>query len=243
MRKLLITGSNGLIGGVLTTGLAHSFDIFGLDQGTVPSARSFVADISDYSEVANVFKGIESLELVVHLAANPSGDASWESVLHNNIIGTRNVYEAAKESNVRRVVFASSNHATGMYEGLPPKLHEQDNPTIITIQDPIRPDSDYGVSKAFGEAVARYYYDRWGIESVCLRIGTVRRDDDPTKNPRHRKTWLSHRDLTQLVDKSLSAKVEFGIYYGISNNKGRFWDISNSNEEIGYDPVDDASTR
>ena len=239
--KLLITGSNGLIGGVLTAGLAPSFDVYGLDRDAAPSDRSFVADISEYSEVANVFKGIESLELVVHLAGNPSGAASWDSVLRNNIVGSRNVYEAAREFKIRRIVFASSNHAAGMYEGLPPTLHEVDNPTLITIRDPIRPDSDYGVSKAFGEAVARYYYDRWGVESICLRIGTVLRDDDPTKSPRHRKTWLSHRDLTQLVEKSLLAKIGFGIYYGISKNEGHFWDISNSKEEIGYDPVDDAS--
>jgi dTDP-4-dehydrorhamnose reductase len=161
----------------------------------------------------------------------------------NNIIGTRNVYEAAKLFKVKRVVFASSNHVTGAYEGFPPSLHAQPSPALIRPQDPIRPDGNYGVSKAAGEAIARMYYELYGLESVCLRIGSVEKDDDFAKDARHQCTWLSHRDLTQLVRKSLLADVRFAVYYGVSNNKKRFWDISNAVEEIGYQPEDDASTR
>jgi hypothetical protein len=114
---------------------------------------------------------------------------------------------------------------------------------IVTLQDPIRPDSDYGTSKAFGEAVARQYHELYGIESVCLRIGTVLADDDPRKNKRFLKTWLSHDDLVQLVKKGISSEnVKFGIYYGVSNNKGRFWDISNAEQELDFHPQDDASS-
>jgi hypothetical protein len=81
----------------------------------------------------------------------------------------------------------------------------------------------------------------YGVESICLRIGSVLADDDPTHDPRYAKTWLSHRDLVQLVKKSIYSKVPFGIYYGVSDNKGRFWDISNATEEIGFRPEDDAS--
>jgi nucleoside-diphosphate-sugar epimerase len=140
------------------------------------------------------------------------------------------------------VVFASSNHVTGAYEGFPPRLHTQPHPTRITPQDPIRPDGNYGVSKAAGEAIARMYYELYGIESVCLRIGTVLRDDNPGRDPRHESTWLSHRDLVQLVRKSLLAKIKFAIYYGVSNNRKRFWDISNAEQEIGYHPESDASS-
>ena len=111
----------------------------------------------------------------------------------------------------------------------------------ISVKDPIRPDSDYGVSKAFGEILARYYCARWGMESICLRIGSVIADDDPTESLRFKRTWLSHRDLIQLVEKSLDSSIAFGIYYGISNNKGAFWDISNAQIELGYNPQDDAS--
>jgi dTDP-4-dehydrorhamnose reductase len=242
--KLLITGASGVIGKVLITALADTFNIFGVDRDvTSPSNRLFKAELSEYEQVAHLIRNISPLQLIVHLAADSRGSAPWESVFKNNIIVTKNVYEAAREASVRRVVFASSNHVTGGYEGVPPTLHKQLAPTMIKIADPIRPDSDYGVSKAFGEAVARQYYELYGIESICLRIGTVLADDNPTKDDRYLKTWLSHRDLVQLVKKCLlSNNVTFGIYYGVSNNRGRFWDISNAKEELGFWPEDDAST-
>jgi nucleoside-diphosphate-sugar epimerase len=132
---------------------------------------------------------------------------------------------------------------TGAYEGLPPGLHLRQNPEKITVDDPIRPDGFYGVSKAAGEAIARMYFEVYGIESICLRIGSVIREDDPGINPRFGSTWLSHRDLIQLVRKSLSTEASFGIYYGVSNNAKRFWDISNAEAELGYHPEDDASKR
>ena len=244
--KLLITGSNGLIGSVLTNGLADSFEIYGLDHDiTTPTNRQFQVDISDYDQIERVLQEITPLAYMVHLAGDPSVKAPWESVLQNNIIGTRNIYEAARQWHIRRVVFASSIHITGAYEGIDAEeskhLHRQHEPIMITTKDPIRPDSNYGVSKAFGEALARYYCARYGIESICLRLGSVLEDDDPTKKLRSRKIWLSHRDLVQLVKKSLLSNVVFGIYYGVSNNKGRFWDILNAEQEIGYVPVDDAA--
>ena len=143
------------------------------------------------------------------------------------------------------MVFASSNHVTGAYEGFAPNLHlhRQAEPVPISVNHPMRPDSDYGVSKAFGEILARYYCARWGLESICIRIGSVRRDDDPTTDPRFLRTWLSHRDLVHLVECCLRANVTYGVYYGISNNKGAFWDLSNARAELGYAPRDDASRR
>lgn len=242
--RLLITGSRGRIGRILVQQLAGSFEIYGADLAVAdPATRTFQANVADYEAIAQVVQAIAPLSYVVHLAGDPRVEADWSSVRDNNIVGTRNVYEAAKSGGVRRVVFASSNHVTGGYEGIPPTLHTVPNPRTITTLDPIRPDSFYGTSKAFGEAIARQYYELHGIESVCLRIGSVLADDDPTKDDRHRSTWLSHRDLVQLVKKSLLANVKFGIYYGISNNGKRFWDISNARQELDYQPEDDASTR
>ena len=164
-------------------------------------------------------------------------------MLKNNIIGIKNVYECARIYNVKKVIFASSNHVTGGYERIPSKLHKEDRPRLIKVTDEIRPDSDYATSKVFGETIARQYFELYGIASICIRIGTVIEDDDPTKSERTMRTWLSHDDLLQLIRKSLLAKVSFGIYYGVSNNKGRFWDISNAEKEIGYIPKDDASKR
>lgn len=241
--SLLITGVNGLIGGVLRGALADAYEVYGLDIDGRFSDRVAEADITDYGELAGLFERIGSVRYLVHLAAETGVSAPWDAILRTNIVGTRNVYEAARAFRVQRVVFASSNHVTGAYEGIEPSsgLHLQHEPERLTVKQAVRPDSEYGVSKAFGEALARYYCARWGVESVCLRIGSVLRDDDPTANPRFMKTWLSHRDLVQLVRKSLTANVTFGVYYGISGNRGAFWDISNARAELDYHPLDDAS--
>ncbi len=241
--KVLITGINGTIGRAIRKPLADAYEVYGLDIRGPFSERIFEVDIADFEQVLAVMARLKPLPYVIHLAAVASVSATWEEILGPNIIGTRNVYEAARRVGVKRVIFASSNHVTGAYEGFPPHryLHLQPEPPKITVYDPIRPDGEYGVSKAFGEALARYYCARWGIESICLRIGTVRADDDPTADARIAKTWLSKRDLVQLIERSLTANVTFGIYYGISNNKGAFWDITNARLELGYAPQDDAS--
>lgn len=243
--RLLITGINGRIGTVLRSALQDSHDVYGTDREGNFSERVLSADVAEYGQVAGVVEKFSPLDAILHLAGNPDVKASWEDVLSANIIGTRNVFEAARSFGVRRVVFASSNHVTGAYEGFEPDLHlhTQPEPPKISVRDPIRPDSDYGLSKAFGEAVARYYCARWGVEAICLRIGAVLTNDDPTRQARLRKIWLSHRDLVQLVEKSLTANVVFGVYYGVSNNKGAFWDISNARADLGFEPLDDASTR
>lgn len=242
--RILITGINGLIGKVLRNALEEGHTIYGVDRVSPFSDRVLSANIAEYKEVTRVFQQLHPMDCIIHLAEDPRIEASWESVLVANIIGTRNIFEAAREFQVKRVIFASSNHVTGAYEGFAPNLHlhTQHEPQKISPEDPIRPDTDYGVSKAFGEAVARYYCARWGIDAICLRIGAVLSDDNPTSDARLRKVWLSHRDLIQLVEKCLTSNVKFGIYYGVSNNKGAFWDITNAHAELGYEPMDDAST-
>ena len=243
--RILITGINGLIGNVLRNGLGQTHEVYGLDREGEFSDRVVSADISDYGQMTKVVQQFNPLDAIIHLAGNPKVDASWESVLQTNIIGTRNIFEAAREFGVPKVVYASSNHVTGAYHGFEPSLYKytEPGPPMISPEDPIRPDSDYGLSKAFGEAVARYYFDRWGIQAICLRIGAVLEDDDPTRQSQNRRIWLSHRDMVQLVEKSLAAEVTFGIYYGISNNKDAFWDISNARADLGYEPVDDGAAR
>lgn len=241
----MITGINGLIGNILRSALQKTHTVYGLDLEGEFSEQIRSADISDYLQVTQVVQQCKPLDSIVHLAGNPRVDASWESVLKANIIGTRNIFEAAREFEVPQVVYASSNHVTGAYHGFEPGLYKytEPGPPMISPEDPIRPDSDYGLSKAFGEAVARYYFDRWGVRAICLRIGAVLEEDDPTKQSQNRRIWLSHRDLVQLVQKSLSADVTFGIYYGISNNKDAFWDLSNARADLGYEPLDDGSAR
>lgn len=250
-QKVLVTGSSGLIGAMLIRELGDRYDFSGLDvakSDDAPDVPTRVADVSDYEDIGPAFEGIDA---VVHLAANPATTTPWQAVLKNNISATHNVYEAARQYGVRRVVFASSNHAVGNfeldepyksivagnYDGLEPGKY-----TIVDNTVPIRPDSDYGVSKAFGEAVGRFYHEHYGLEVACLRIGTVNHHNDPTQSVRHFATWLSHRDLAQLVDGCLSKPLGFEIFYGVSNNTWRFWDIEHAREVVGYEPQDDAES-
>ena len=242
---LLITGTEGLIAGILIPHVSDAFEIRGLDKLQPPANPSFRrADIRHEAEVRAVFEEF-SPRYVLHLAANPHVDSAWEPVLESNIHGTWNVFSLAHEYHVKRVVFASSNHATGYYEGIPPTLHQRADRPVIDVNDPVRPDGPYGISKIAGEAIARYFHDRHDLEVVCLRIGSVLPDDDPTRESRHRSTWLSHRDLRHLVRRALLADQAFpgfGIYYGVSRNSQGFWDISNAETELGFQPADDAST-
>ena len=228
--KILITGSKGLIGKILTGNLSDNFDIYGLDKIN-GGDKHFKADVYNCADLDSVFSKLVSVACIVHLAGDSRVNADWESVLINNIVGTRNIYECAKKHGIRKVVFASSSHVTTGHG----------NSHSISVHDPIRPDSDYGSSKAFGEIIAKQYSDLYGIRSVCLRIGWVMSDDDPTtKNELAMKMWLSHRDLVELMRRSILSDINFGVYYGVSNNRERFWHISDSEKEIGYRPKDDA---
>jgi nucleoside-diphosphate-sugar epimerase len=244
---LLITGSAGVIGSVLVRGLREQFRVCGLDRAPTPALeRAWLADVTDPEQLEEAWREMGPARYLVHLAAVSDASAAWGPVLENNIHGTKVVLEAAVRHGVRRAVFASSNHVTGAYEGNPPELHLRESPPLLSVNHPYRPDGFYGISKLTGEALASYFHDYHGLEVVCLRIGTVLESDDPTGDPRHLRTWLSHRDLVQLVHKSLLATSPFpgfGVYYGVSNNRGRFWDLSNAYRELGYRPRDDASDR
>ena len=183
--RLFITGINGKIGGILHAGLAGDYDIWGLDIAGPFSDRVFEANIDNHERVLETFRRAAPFPYLIHMAADPRVQATWESVLGNNIVGTRNVFEAAREIGVKKVIFASSNHVTGAYDGFDPDfyLHRQPDPRRISVTDPIRPDGEYGVSKAFGEALARYYASRWGISFICLRIGVVLADDKTLGHP------------------------------------------------------------
>jgi len=202
----------------------------------------FIADLSHYDQIFDVVRKINPISCIIHLAADSRTDAKWKSVWKNNIIATKNIYMVAKKFGVKRILFASSNQVTYGYEAFFNRLGWQNNRIMINTRYPVWPVSFYGISKEFGEIIARMYYETTGLESICLRIGTVIKDDNPKKRySRILSAWLCHKDVAQLFKKSIKSKVRFGIYYGVSNNKDRFWDISNTIHDLGYEPKCDAS--
>ena len=246
-KRVLVTGMGGQIGGIIRRELGTRYELSGIDRVAVDSVPTTVADIANLSEIMPAFEGID---VVVHLGADPSPQASWESVLSNNLIGTRNVYEAARLSGVKRIVFASSNHAVGnyplmqdpykaIYDG---RISEVRRPFPPLTPDMLRPDSYYGVSKAFGESLGSYFHDEYGISVICLRIGWVMTPDDPTFSPAALSLWLSHRDAAQLIQKSIDAPVSvgFAVVNGESDNALSIWDIETTRQVLGYEPRDGA---
>jgi nucleoside-diphosphate-sugar epimerase len=245
---LVITGAAGLVGEVLRRELSAHYEVRGIDKHRVRGDGGVAR--TNMLNRRSVEAAFRDAELVVDLAAFPEADAPWKVVWKNNIGATMNAFAAADAEGVRRFVFASSNRVTGGYEsdwpysaivagsydGLDPaKVPMIDSSTAI------RPDGVYALGKVLGEAAARYYADARGLSAVCLRLGTVNSEDRPLA-PRHYATWLSHRDLTSLVTSALEAPptLRFGVYYGVSDNTWRFWDVSRARDELGFEPRDNA---
>lgn len=237
-RSIAVTGGTGGIGRILRDGLSDRF------EGRWLSRQD--ADITDLDALERVFAGAEA---VIHLAAAAEIQSPWESVLGANIVGAYNVFEAARRSGVRRVVFASSNHAVGMYMHDTERFADPTHPVEVGADAPVRPDSLYGASKAWGEAVGRFYAERQGLEVVCLRIGWVvdepgppttmeLREEPPDVRPRAAGMWLSHRDLVSLVEASLTAPVRFAIVNGVSDNVGRWLGLEEARDALGWEPRD-----
>lgn len=228
--RVLITGSKGTIGSLLTRGLAEKFDVLGLDLIGNPNLKTeFVVDISNIESLKSAFDAAGEIDFIVHLAGNPDENAHWEDILKNNIVGTRNIYECAQKYGVKRVIFASSTHLFGKYPQYP------DKPSIepISIDAARRPDGYYATSKGFGEDIARYYYDTYGLQTISIRIGCIS-PDNTCEKPYH-LLWLSHNDAVQVFEKALLSEVEFGVYYAISVDDTIF-DIEPTKTDLGFSP-------
>jgi len=233
MSLVAITGGAGRIATAIRPVLREHYQLRLLDVRE--PAAELAGDEFQRIELSNfdaVEPALQGTDAVVHLAADPSTAASWSSQLSNNIEGTRNVFEAARRGGARKIVFASSNHVMGFYN------LEQKWP--IGTQQEIRPDSLYGVSKAFGEALGRYYSEAFEMSVICLRIGwfTDRSPSIGSLNP----LWISPRDIAQVVLLSLQTSRRFGIYNATSNNPQGHWDLTSARQELGFEPVDDVTS-
>jgi uronate dehydrogenase len=226
--RVALTGAAGRIGRRVLPGLADAgHDVRGLDlvRPDEPWADGVVvADLaSDDAALTEVLTGADA---VVHLAAIAE-ETDFASAVDTHLVLTHRVLDRARDLNVDRVVYASSNHAVGFT----PRA------AMVPIETRIRPDTFYGVGKAAAEALCSLYHDRHGLSVVCLRIGSFR--ERPTSR-RELSTWLSVGDAVRLVDACLRAPdLGFAIIYGISNNTRAWWDLE-SGRAIGYHPLDDA---
>jgi nucleoside-diphosphate-sugar epimerase len=244
--RIVITGLSGNIGHILYAGLQGKWEISGIDVVESTELPVTLVDISDFNSIGDAFNEAYT---VIHLAANAYAGADWETIVGPNIIGTRNVFRAALESRVEKIIFASSNHVTGLYEKDEPYRsivagqYKHLNPADIPQIDhttPVRPDGYYGTSKVFGEALGRYYSEEYGMQVFCIRLGSVSRRDRPF-GARQFATLFMQADLVKLVEKCLENKTsKFGVFYGVSNNTWKFWDTSHVKDCLGWEPEENA---
>lgn len=224
--RVLLTGAAGGLGRVLRPRLRLRCSLLRVSDIAPMEPASDGEEVVEAAlqDAAAVHALLDGIDAVVHLGGI-STEQPFDAILQANIVGSYNLYEAARRQGVKRIVFASSNHVTGFYR--------QDE--VIDATVPARPDGYYGLSKAFGENLARFYFDRYGIETVCLRIGS---SFPEPKDRRMLATWLSYDDLERLVLASLTAPVVgHSIVYGMSANTTSWWD-NTAAQHLGFRPQD-----
>jgi nucleoside-diphosphate-sugar epimerase len=263
---VLITGAYGLIGNIVYARLAvqsEAYTVYGtarlgeaeqrakmMNFTQIPAQKLHMADLMDFAALQRAVTG---MDVVIHLAADASGRKGWDSLLHNNIIGTHNVFEASRIAGVKRVVFASTNQTVfgyrdtepyasmfaGHFNDLSPKAVRPITPT-----QPARPINQYAASKLLGESLAHVYAHAFGMSCIVVRIGWVTPNDQlPHENARI--LWCSQRDIAHLIECCVSApeRVRFDIFFGQSDNLYNLVDIQHTRDVLGYTPQDSAEER
>jgi nucleoside-diphosphate-sugar epimerase len=245
MKRVLVTGLSGLIGGAVHRRLAGRYELTALNRRDVPGVRCVQADVADFAAIRPAFDG---QDVVVHLSA-VLGDATWDELLHANVVGVYNVFEAARQAGVKRVLFASSGSVFGGYARQAPynALLEGrydgalSSWPMLTHESLPYPAGVYGCSKLWGESLARHFADTSDLSMICLRFGVVNLADRPT-DTRHFPIWCSQRDAAQIVERCIEApdNLKFDIFFVTSNNRWGYRDLSHAREGVGYEPQDAA---
>ena len=241
-KKVLITGASGLIGALVLKDLGDKYEFSALNRRPVEGIPCLQADIADFDAILPAFAG---MDMVLHLSAYTTDVNQWAGTLSVNIVGTYNVYEAARRSGVKRIVFASTGStmlgyehdfpygqlAAGEYDKVPKVW------PLIDYTKPVRPDSLYGVSKVFGEVLGRYYSDHHEMSVLNIRLGAVL-DTDRPKLRRHFPGYLSQADCVQMIDRCLDApdSLRHDIFDAISDNRWRWRDTTHAQEVLGWQP-------
>ena len=260
LKKVIVTGATGQIGYMTYKRLKEQpekYDAYALDckrgpsvrvPGTwrleIPDEKFILCDIADFDQVR---QAVEGIDVVAHLAADPSGE-SWESLLNSNIVGTYNVFEACKVAGVERIVAASSitvsqgHREQKPYKAMMERRHADipDDVEMITPDIPAEPRSLYAATKVWTESLARTYAHRHGLSCICVRIGQVERDRP--RPPQGADIYVSQRDIVQIFEQCINAddSLKFEIFYGMSDNDFRWVDISNAQQKVGFRPQDRA---
>lgn len=249
---VMITGAAGNLGAKLRGHLQGRYTLRLLDISPGADDQVVQADLSIWQESwVRLFEGVE---VVVHLAADPTAHQTWPKVVAPNIDAVVHVYEAAVKSGVRRVIYASSNHAMGGYQNVAkPERITTDIPSLpgthYVVDGEKRDSTPYGSAKLFGERLGKCYAEIYGLSVIAVRIGWVRPGENraeelpPRRGPWFRNMWLSNRDFCQLMERCIEARLDtrFAIINGMSNNTGMRWDIEHTRKLVGYQPQDDVT--
>ncbi|EMA10933.1 NAD+ dependent glucose-6-phosphate dehydrogenase [Haloarcula vallismortis] len=240
---VLLTGAGGAVGAAILEGLEDAYEwklMFHSPPAEEPDHEYLVGDVSSEGDVAAAMDGVGA---VIHLAGDPRPEAPWDSVLENNIDGTQKMYEAAVDEGVETFIFASSNHAVGSFETdeRTPEMYRPDDQYRLDGTELPRPGNLYGVSKATGEVLGRYYHDEYGLSICNIRIGNLTRGHPPIDYERGQAMWLSYRDCAHIHDCALQADYEYEIVYGISDNDRKYYSIERAKEVLGYEPRDNSA--
>jgi NAD+ dependent glucose-6-phosphate dehydrogenase len=241
---VLLTGARGHVGTALLEHASDEYEWRLLDRDPPADDRDYpgefvVADITDEDAVRDAMAGCGA---VVHLAGDPRKTAPWSSVLSNNIDGTHTVLQAAVDEGVEKVAFASSNHAVKHFEtDRRPDLYRDHDDFQLDGTELPRPGNLYGVSKASGELLGRYYHDEHDLSFVAVRIGNLTEEHPPKDYERGQAMWLSYRDCGHLFERCIEADYDYEIVYGISDNDRKYYSLENAKRVLGYDPRDNSA--
>jgi nucleoside-diphosphate-sugar epimerase len=245
--RVLVTGMSGLIGRALRRHLESRYELRALNRRQVEGVTCFQADVADLEAMQPAFDGVDT---VVHLAARVGTVTSFAEILQANVIGTYNVFEAARRSGVKRVVFASSGAVVSGYERDEPyqslvwgRYAGLEAWPILTHESPLRPTGLYGVSKAWGETLARHYADAHGLSMICVRIGHVTAEDRPA-SAREFAVWCSQRDVCRMIELAIAVPehVRFDVFYALSRNRWSYRDLEHARTVLGFQPADAAES-
>jgi len=244
-RSVLVTGMSGLIGGALRRHLEGTYTLSALNRRPLPGVRCHQADIADLDAIAPAFDGVDT---VVHLAARTGESEPFDEILPANVIGTYNVFEAARRAGVGRVIFASSGATVSAWERDAPwsaliagRYGEAGPFAKMTHETPTRPAGLYGASKIWGEALARHYADTHGLSAICVRIGRVKAEDRPMAT-RDYAVWCSQRDIVRMIELCITAPptLRFDVFFAVSDNRWGYRDLEHARAVLGFEPRDRA---